>query len=88
MYMPKGNSIKNEEVIKMGTSYKELRLFTLRGDIWQCLNEGLSKYGTAQYLEKRFVYPGSEITDDEFSSILNEEYRKLLAQKEKAKEAK
>lgn len=65
----------------MEKSYKELRLYTLRGDIRQCLMDGMGKYATAQYLEKRFVHTGSEITEDEFYGILHEEHKRLLDQR-------
>jgi hypothetical protein len=84
MYMPKGTpNIK--EADKVEITNKELRIHTLRGDVQELMMSGFTKYGTAEYLEKRFVTPGGEITADEFYRILNEEYSKRSGQKAPAK---
>lgn len=69
----------------MAITKKELRIHTLRGDIQELMTKGFTKYGTAEYLEKRFVTPGGELTADDFFRVLNEEYSKRPGQKAPAK---
>jgi len=60
---------------------KELRLHTLRGDIQQIgMESDWGKRGIRSILEQRYVC-GTEIpvTQAEFDSVLNEEYKKVQA---------
>lgn len=69
----------------MEITKKELRIHTLRGDIQELMISGFTKHATAEYLEKRFVTPGGELTADDFYRVLNEEYSKRPGQKRLAK---
>lgn len=69
----------------MTITNKELQIHTLRGDIQELIINGFTKYGTAEYLEKRYVKSGGELTTDDFYRILNEEYDKRPGQQAPAK---
>ena len=56
---------------------KELRIHTLRGDIQSGGMDGMNKRGIRGLLQNRYVSLESEITADEFNSILSEEYEKV-----------
>ena len=64
----------------MELTMKELRMHTLRGDIQQIgMESNYNKRGIRSILEQRYVNPDSAITEDEFSRILSEEYKKVVA---------
>ena len=64
----------------MELTMKELRMHTLRGDIQQIgMETGYNKCGIRSILEQRYVNADSVITEDEFSRILIEEYKKVEA---------
>jgi len=60
----------------------KLRLQTLRGDIQTCLMDGLSRRGVWELLYSRYVH-GTEvpITKEDLNSVLDEECRKVEAQR-------
>ena len=57
---------------------KELRLFTLKGDVYTCRKDGMSRLGTRNLLILRYVnsYSDIKITREEFDNILDAEYDK------------
>ena len=65
----------------MDFTMKELRFHTLRGDIQQIgMETDYNKRGIRNILEQRYVR-GTEIpiTQTEFDSVLDEEYKKVQA---------
>ena len=67
--------------IGMELTMKELRLHTLRGDIQQIgMESDYNKRGIKEILYQRYVH-GTEnpITGEEFTSVLEEEYKKVEA---------
>ena len=62
---------------------KELRLHTLRGDIQTCGTDGMNKRGIRGLLQNRYVNLDTDITIDEFNNVLNEEYAKVEAWRER-----
>ena len=62
----------------MDLRMKELRIHTLRGDIQQIgMESSYNKRGIRSILERRYVNPDSDMTEEEFSRILAEEYKKV-----------
>ena len=60
---------------------KELRLHTLRGDIQQIgMETDYNKLGIHKILEKQYVRDSKgSLTQAEFDSVLDEEYKKVSA---------
>jgi len=62
----------------MDLTMKELKIHTLRGDIQQIgIESDYNENGIRNILEKRYVNTDGNITQEEFSEILTEEYNKV-----------
>jgi len=58
---------------------KELMLHTLKGDIYTCGKDGMTKIGIKRFLENRYVNIDTDICEAEFNNILDEQYEKVKA---------
>ena len=72
---------------RMELTMKELRLHTLIGDVQSCGMDGMSKKGIKGLLFARYVRRENPITEDEFIDILDTEYAKVEAWRERKKKA-
>ena len=65
----------------MDLNMKELRIHTLRGDIQQIgMESDYNKRGIRKILEQRYVHgTESPVTQAEFDSALDDEYKKVEA---------
>ena len=64
-------------------NYKEMRMYTLRGDVYTCGVDGMTKFGIRKLLKERYVNLDEILTIDEFNDILDAEYKKVIAWRER-----
>ena len=69
-----------ETKMRNDLTMKELKLHTLIGDIQECAMSGMNKRQIRRLLETRYVNLDTDITEDEFTEVLDREYKKVKEQ--------
>jgi hypothetical protein len=67
-----------ETKMRNDLTMKELKLHTLIGDIQECAMSGMNKRQIRRLLETRYVNLDTDITEDEFTEVLDREYKKVM----------